>query len=713
MSNKDMSYTQNRELSWLRFNERVMEEALDKKVPTFEKLKFLSIFTSNLDEFNMVRVGSLTDLNLLKSTVTDNKTGLSASEQLNSIFQVLPELYNKRDEIFFTVEDELRKHKISNFNYNELKKEHKKQVQDYFDKFIFPILSPQIVDYNHPFPFLENIMEYVVLELSLHGKSMLGIIPLPKSLPYFITLGNHEDESELSYILMPNILFKFADKVFSKYDILNKALISVTRNADLNADDELADQDEDYRSHMKKILKKRKRLQAVRLETNCELSGFLQNELTKNLLIESNQIFITKSPLNMAYVYELEKIINKDILNKITYKNYIPQKYSGVDYNKKIMPQIEKNTILLKFPYEEIDPFINLLAEAAEDPEVVSIKITIYRLAKNSKLVQHLVRAAEKGKDVTVLIELRARFDEQSNIDYTDILYESGCNIIYGFPGFKVHSKICLIIKQTKSEVKYITQIGTGNYNESTAMFYTDLSLISSNEEIGQDAFNFFQNMSMGNIMGTYKNILTSPSTLKPVFISLIDEEIAKGDQGSIFFKMNSLTDREIIDKLQEASNAGVKIRLIIRGICCIIPNVKGKTENIEVRSIVGRFLEHARIYSFGQGLSNKVFISSADLMTRNTERRVEVACPIFNPLIKAELIDYLETQFKDNVKARAINEFGLYEKIIKNEDEEDFSSQDYFMEKAIENAAKFSDNKKPDNFITSFLKRLVGKNHG
>ncbi len=672
------SYFQNRELSWLRFNERVLLEATEDCVPALEKLKFVSIFVSNLDEFFMVRVGSLHDLSSLKKEVKDNKTGMNAEEQISAILNALPEMYREKDEIFKKVSEELENSNIKKLNYSDLNLEQKKFVEDFYMKRIDQLVSPQIVDINHPFPFLENTKLYAFAHLEKDKEKVFGIIPVRNTYPKYLLLPGEKVE----YILMEEIILNQIDQIFKEYKILSKNIIKVTRNTDFVDDRDTWEEFDDYTEYMKSILKKRKRLNVVRLESEGKLSKQALNFLLEKIELTQDAYFPLESPLNMKYVFSLIDEIPNAIKTKLLYRDLI--QYNPADFSKSVIDDVRHKDRILSYPYESMDTFISLLKEAANDPDCKSIKITIYRLAKNSKVVRYLTEAAQNGKEVTVFVELKARFDEESNINYANILYEEGCNIIYGFNKYKMHSKICLItFRNPKTEnLTYITQIGTGNYNESTAKQYTDFSLMTSSPEIGLDATDFFKNMSIGNLDGKYMHLLQSPTTLKTGLMHHLENEIAKGENGYILCKFNSLTDKDFIDKFIEASQKGVKVDLIIRGISCLLPGIKGQSENIRIRSIVGRFLEHPRVYVFGKD-NPIMYISSADLMTRNTENRVEIATPILDSEIKERILKYLQVQMEDNVSARLMNSSGQYEKIKK--DEEEFSSQKYFVMEAEE----------------------------
>lgn len=704
----DASYTQDRELSWLKFNQRVLEEAKESSVPLYERLKFVSIFTSNLDEFFMVRVGSIYDLSLLKKTHIDNKSGMTPNEQLSAIFKAVTPLYKQRDKIFAEIEEQLRQYDICNLGIKELAGKEKKFIDDYFHSYVLPVLSPQVVDAHHPFPHLVNkSINIVVMLRDEDKKTLYGILPMPHLLPYLVFLPG----SSVRYVQLERILLEYADEVFQMYEITDKAIVSVTRNADINPDDESFDVEDDYRLHMKKLLKKRARLAPVRLEVLGDICPDLLKFLCEKLKLKPEQVFHSKCPLKMSYVFSLLEKFSLPNQRQLTYPPFQPQYPASVVKSEPMIRQILRQDILLFYPYEQMDPFLRLLREASTDPNVISIKITIYRLANQSKLIEYLTTAVENNKDVTVLMELRARFDEQSNIDWSDVLEQAGCKVIYGFENFKVHSKICLITRREKAKIQHITQVGTGNYNEKTAKLYTDFCLMTANSQVGRDAAAFFQNMAISNLDGQYSIMLVAPTGLKTGIMKLIEGEISKarsGAQGKIFMKMNSLTDREIIDKLAEASQAGVKIDLNIRGICCLIPQVEGKTDNIRVFSIVGRFLEHPRIYRFGDGADARMYIGSADMMTRNTERRVEILCPVLDRQVEARINRVIEVLLRDNVKARVLQSNALYAKIPRL-DAPPLDSQEYFMNQAVLGTSKRAelDAKRESNNI---FKKLFAK---
>lgn len=667
----DLSYTQNRELSWLKFNQRVLEEATDPSVPLLERFKFLSIFSSNLDEFFMVRVGSLFDLSIMTPKERDNKSGKIPSEQLEDIFQAVKPLIEYRDIVYNAIMDELRGYGIADITYDELTKSEKKFVDNYYKLFIAPILSPQIIDIRHPFPHLKNKALYTAVLLKKGQKELLGIIGVPETAEPIIRI-----DGTGKYIRTEEVISSHIKDYFAGYKPECHSIISVTRNADISMDEEKFDEDNyDFRSHMSALLKKRDRLAPVRLEIQGECNPLAQH-LASRLNLKENQIFYSNCPLKTGYVFSLE---NFD--KRLYYDGFTPQQPSFTDGKGSIMSQIRKKDILLFYPYHSMQPFLSLLKEAATNPNVLSIKITIYRLASSSAVAKYLCEAAENGKEVTALVELRARFDEKNNIEWAKQLENSGCNVIYGLENFKCHSKVCLITMKSKNDFSYITQVGTGNYNEKTSAMYTDFSLMTADKAIAQDALAFFKNMLIGDLYGNYSELLAAPSTMKNSIIRLIEAEAARGSDGRIIIKANSITERTLIDKLAEASQKGVEINLIIRGICCIIPGIKGKTENIAVTSIVGRFLEHSRIYLFGKGENAQIFISSADIMTRNQTRRVEIACPIHDNEIKVFLSDYLKKLIEDNVKSRILMPDGNYIKKETKESSQIVDSQKWYID--------------------------------
>lgn len=676
----DTRFTQNRELSWLRFNERVLMEATDETVPLLERLKFIAIFTSNLDEFFMIRVGSLFDLSHFKTHTIDQKSGWTPGEQLTHIYEAVRVLYARRQQIYQEVEQQLRVHGICQLRYDELAETEVKFVRQYFKSSIAPILSPQIVDTHHPFPHLQNKALHIGAWLKYKNNPMFAVIPVPAALPEVIFLPG----GETRYIRTEEVILEHVSQIFKSDTILEKTVFCVTRNADINPDDEAFDFDsDDFRGKMKKLLRQRQRLAPVRLELSRPISETFLKYLKEHLPVTQEQVYVTNAPLKMGYAFALPAKLSENKRRALTDAPFTPGVPHGVRLNAPITPQVQAHDILLSYPFEGMDTFLHLIRESAYDPDVISIKITIYRLARKAKLVEYLCAAAEAGKDVTAFIELRARFDEQNNIDWSERLEDAGCTVIYGVENYKVHSKVCLITRRSQGSVQYITQVGTGNYNEKTALQYTDLSLITANPAIGQDANHFFQNLAIGNVSGQYEHMMVAPSSLKTGIIREIDREIAKRGEGRIFIKMNAITDIDLIEKLKQASCAGVRVRMIVRGICCILPDIPEKTENIEVISIVGRFLEHSRVYCFGQGNDERMYIASADFMTRNTEKRVEVACPIYDQAVREKIHYLMDTCWADNVKARALQRDGSYR--TRPIRETPIDSQQMLMAKALE----------------------------
>ena len=701
---QDYLYTQNRELSWLRFNQRVLEEAMDESVPALERLKFISIFSTNLDEFFMIRVGSLFDIASAKVDDIDNKSGWSAEEQLHHIYQTIPGLIERKTNIYASVCEALLQNEIKDVSYKELNVSEAKFVKHYFNERILPILSPQIVDNRHPKPHFRNKQLYVAsLVKGKDNKKSMAFIPVPSLLPQVIMLPD-----EKRFIRIEEILLKMASTLYGQYKEIESCILCVTRNADVSFDPEkFEDADTDFRTYMKKILKKRSSLAIVRLELSQKVSNAFSKELLKIIDVENRQIYVDTTPLNMKYVFELIKKLPDKIKDLLCYTPYVPRWPNDLDKNISMIEQIRKSDKLLFFPFDSVDPFIRLLNEAADREDVVSIKITIYRLASSSKIIRALCRAAENGKEVVALMELRARFDEENNIAWSAMLEEAGCKVIYGFENYKCHSKICLITLRQKGKFRFITQIGTGNYNEKTNAMYTDLSLMSASEEIGTDASVFFRNMMTENLEGEYRELLVAPLGIKSALIRLIDEEIAKGEEGYICIKVNSITERDMIDKLEEASRAGVDVQLIVRGICCIRPGIIGHTDHIVVNSIVGRFLEHARIYCFGKNDKMKLYISSADLMTRNLRHRVEIAAPVYDEDIREMILRILQTQLSDTAKASLLQPDGSY--VRKNKAGTALiDSQQAFMDESLHKQVVIKPVKKD---LKHFLRELLLRN--
>lgn len=706
----EQGYTQNRELSWLQFNARVLAEAEDENVPLLERFKFLAIFTSNLDEFFMIRVGSLCDMAAVDKEHTDSKSGLTAKEQLHLIYKAVEPLYARRDAAFSDVDSKLSAIGLRRLTMDSLAPDEQKYIRRYFKDIIAPVLSPQIVDSHHPFPHLEGKVLHIAALLSHKKTERLGLLPVPASLPPVVFLP----ETPSRYILTEDILLAYADHVFEMYDVLEKTVLCVTRNADIQVDDEtFGVEGGDFRKKMEKLLRQRRRMAVVRVEINRPISDHFKEHFRSRFEVSDAQIFLSRTaPLKLGYAFSLGEHLPEKKRAFLSDAPFTPQQPAMLSAGQSLLKAALQRDILLSYPYESMEPFLQMIREAASDPDVLTIKITIYRLAKKARLVEYLCAAAENGKEVTVLIELRARFDEQNNIEWSERLEEAGCRVLYGFEGYKVHSKICLITYRSKSEpnnkneIRYITQIGTGNYNEKTAKMYTDYSLMTANQEIGTDAAEFFKNMSIGNLHGAYRHLIVSPVSLKARVLATMDEEIEKGSAGRIIMKMNSVTDVDFIRKVEEASCAGVKVDLIVRGICCILPQVPGHTENVRVTSIVGRYLEHPRVFVFGKGEKTKIYIGSADMMTRNTEKRVEVACPVYDEAVKKRLLHQLKVMLADNVKAREMAEDGTYHK--KAESGRKINAQETFMQEAL-HARKEETREMREQKNTGVIKRVLG----
>lgn len=714
------NYFDNRELSWLKFNERVLEEAQDETVPLMERLNFVSIFCGNLDEFFMVRAGTLHDRTLVSDDKLDNKTGMTSEQQLKKIAERTSELLPRKEKAYKDIMKRLEDFGVKQVYPAELGREDLSALSDYFDKEILPLLSPSVVDKTHPMPFLRNKELYAWLTLKsklpekAHGShSLMGIIPLTPSDVFDRIIYLPSDDGNIRFVLIEDLILYFAQRAFKNFEITRKFIFRITRNADIDANEALYDHEMDFRDIMEELIKKRKKLAPIRLEIIADSDEPIDKEnilkkITSNLGISF--VFVQNCPVDFGFAGFLrDKLSDRPAL---FFNTLSPQQPVMLTEGESVMKQVMQKDILLFYPYEKFQSFINLLEEAAFDPAVVSIKITLYRVARDSKIVNALIRAAENGKEVLALVELRARFDEENNIGWSKRLEEAGVNVIYGPDSLKVHSKLLLITRRTGNEIGYITQVGTGNYNERTSKLYTDLTLITSDKEFGTDASLVFNNLSVGAAVESSSALWVAPNCLKSRAVEMIDREITYGTDGYIGIKMNSLTDRDIIEKLVEANQKGVKIELIIRGICCLVAGVPGYTENISVTSIVGRFLEHSRIYIFGKDERQKIYISSADFMTRNTERRVEVAAPIKSAEIRERLLFIFNTMLKDNVKARVQLSDGTYRKKSPGESAGSLDSQAYFYHLAYENAAKAAEelakkrNKKKNGFIGRILKK-------
>ena len=669
----------NRELSWLKFNERVLEEAENPEVPLCERLTFASIYQSNLDEFFMVRVGSLYDQTLLDKKICENKTGMTSQEQIDAILKQTKLINKRKEAVYEELMARVAEQGIRILRFNELDEDGARYLEGYFKSEIAPLISPTVIGRRQPFPFLKNKEIYAVAVLGAKGKKdRLGIIPCTSNIfGRLIAVPGIPG----TYMLAEELILHFAPVVFKGYKIKSKSLLRITRNADIDAD-ALYDEDLDYREFMAGLIKQRKKLAPIRLELSRDMDKKGIAVLCEYLELDENHVFMSSTPLDLSFVLQIQDLLRKN--PELYFPKRTPQKSNQFQDGKSIIAQIKEEDKLLSYPYESIRPFLHLLTEAAEDPDVISIKMTLYRVAKQSKVVEALIEAAENGKEVVVLVELRARFDEENNIEWSRRLEDAGCQVIYGLDGYKVHSKLCLITRKNAGQVEYITQIGTGNYNEKTSRLYTDLSLMTSNVEIGLEASNVFQALSKGEVVEHTRHLLVAPKCLQNKVLGMLDEEIAharNGEEAYAGFKLNSLTDKKIIDKLIEASEAGVKIDMIIRGICCLIPGVEGKTENIRIISIVGRFLEHSRIYIFGSKERRKYYIASADFMTRNTVRRVEVAAPVYNDKLKTKLQEMFDVMLSDNQKARKLEADGNYHRV--SNDLTPVNAQEYFYAEA------------------------------
>lgn len=684
---KKSPYMMNRELSWLKFNERVLNEAGNPKVPLAERLTFVSIYQSNLDEFYRVRVGTLMDQMDVSEVVRENKTNMTSEEQVKAIIRATRELEEKKTVIYEQLMGELEPKGIRLINFNKLSAEEGKILEEYFDREIAPYLSANIVSKQQPFPFLKNKDIYAVALLeSKGGKTRTAIIPCSNNVfRRLIDIPTRKG----TFLLSEELILQFLPKFFKNYSVKEKSLIRVTRNADIDTE-MIYDEDLDYRDAMENLIKERKRMNPVRMEFTGTLNKKMMHALCKTIHVEKEHVFRSDVPLDLSFVFAIQSYLKNTNAGELFYPRRTPRPTPQLNDKESLIPQILEKDVLLSYPFESMKSFINLLYEAAEDESVVSIKMTLYRLANKSQIVDALVEAAENGKEVVVLVELRARFDEENNIEYSRKLEEAGCRVIYGLNGYKVHSKLCLISRKTEQGVSYVTQIGTGNYNEKTSALYTDLSLITGNQEIGKEAAEVFAALLRGETVEETHLLLVAPKCLQNKVLDMIEEEIQhvkNGEEGYIGIKINSLTDKVIISKLVEASQAGVKIEMIVRGICCLIPDVKGYTENITVVSIVGRFLEHSRIYRFGTKERENVYIASADFMTRNTLRRVEVAAPVLDERLKNQLDWMFETMMKDDEKEKCLTEKGIY--VDRNLHVQKLNSQECFYEAAYANAEK------------------------
>ncbi len=675
-------YKENRELSWLKFNDRVLIQAKDARVPLAERLSFIQIYQSNLDEFFRVRIGSLIDQVLFYPAIKDNKTNMTGLEQIRACFKKINYLNKKKDRIYNDAMAELGKLGFGIIKYSDIKtKEQRKYLESYFKREILPLISPQVISKRQPFPFLNNQELYIAVQLeSKKGHRKLGIVSCANAMSErLITVPGMAG----GYVLVEDIIMNNLNKIFTKYTIKNASFIRVTRSADIEEDDHSLEGHDDYREMMETLIKQRRRLLPIRLEMNEGLEELEVLMLMNFLNLKKSQVFKSQAPLDLKFLSELRDDLKK-VHPELFYKPLYAKNSSMVANAVPMIKQIQKHDIFLAYPFDSMSPFLRLLDEAAVDRNVASIKMTLYRVAKNSRVVKSLITAAENGKEVVVLVELRARFDEENNIDWSKRLEKAGAHVIYGLEGLKVHSKLCLITYKSDSKIEYISQVGTGNYNENTARQYTDMSLMTSNQDIGAEINNIFNQLSLGETVQETDSLMVAPNCMITKIFDHIDEQIAlakEGKEAYIGFKCNSVTSRRMIEKLVEASQAGVKIEMVVRGICCIIPGVEGYTDNIRVISIVGRYLEHSRIYIFGVGEKQKVYISSADLMTRNLEKRVEVAVPIYDEEIKKTIIFMFNTMLKDNVKAMELRSDGTYKR-VKGNKKEYLNSQELFFKK-------------------------------
>ena len=682
----------NRELSWLKFNERVIDEADDKRVPLCERLTFVSIFNSNLDEFYMVRVGSLYDQMILAKkskqefiTGFDNKSMMTAEQQLDAVFAETRELLHKKDKIYARLMYEFDSQGVKLISFNDVEYSDAVYLENYFNKSILPILSPQVIGKKNPFPFLKNKEIYAVALLGSKNNDKIGLVPCSNGI--FDRLIPIPSDSR-KYMLVEELILHFLPKIFKKYSVKSKSLIRIIRNADIDMDEAFFDEDMDYRDTMEQLIKERRRLCPVKLEYSRVLDDKVISELCKELKLDKKQVFYSESPLEMSFISKIQDDLRGR--RELFYERRVPQNSKQLDIKQPIMDQIAKKDVLLSYPYESMHPLIKLLNEAGSDDRVLSIKMTLYRVAKNSQIVEALIEAAENGKEVVVLVELRARFDEENNIEWSRRLEEAGCKIIYGIEHIKVHSKLCLITYKDGEDFKYITHVGTGNFNEKTAKLYTDLALITSDVNIARETADVFNNLGLGDVVEHTEHLLVAPKCLQNKVLELIDDEIKKaqnGEEAYIGIKINSLTDKTIIEKLVEASMSGVKIDMVIRGISCMVAGIEGYTDNITITSIVGRFLEHSRIYIFGKGKTAKIYISSADFMTRNTIRRVEVATPVYDDGIKERILRMFNTMLSDNVKARIMANDGNYYKKDVVDGISRLNSQEYFYDEVVKKA--------------------------
>lgn len=670
-------YTQNRELSWLRFDERCLDEARDASVPLLERLKFLAIFSSNLDEFFAVRVGTLTQMRRIDKRQIDNKSGLTPDEQIRRIRSKADKLCRKREDTYKDLKKALMGQGVNDLDYSALSKADAQWLRKYFHASVEPLIGAQIVDPYHPLPTLMSGVIYCAAVINFHGEAALSVLPIPARLPHVVRLPD-DGSGAVRFVHMEDVILNNMAYVFRGARIVESWKFFLIRNADVEVDDDPFDGALDYREKMTDMLRKRRKSRPVRLEISRQPDSTIRRMLFDKLDMEEGIVYVSGMPLDRRYLYEVGSLLPAEKTAALSYAPYTPKLTPQFDYSRPLFDQVLAHDVVLMYPYHSMEPFLQFVKEAAYDPETVSIKITIYRLARRARLVDYLAMAAENGKEVDVIIELKARFDEQNNIDYSEKLMDAGCHVYYGFEDYKVHSKICLRTRVHDGQVQQAALIATGNFNENTARQYSDIAYFTARKNITADAVRFFQNMMVGRLDGYYRTLLVSPHTLKKKVLALIEREIGKKEQGRIILKLNSITDEEIIAKLKEASCAGVRIDMIVRGITCLIPELAGKTENIHIRSIVGRYLEHSRIYVFGSGRSEKIYLSSADFMTRNTEHRVEIAVPIADAAVRARLHAFLALQFSDNTKARVVAADGRYHRV--HDDQPPLSAQDEMM---------------------------------
>ena len=675
MEKKPESIFINRELSWLDFDSRVLALAKEKTVPLGERIKFAAIFGSNMDEFFMVRVGSLYDQTLLKTNKTDNVTHMTAAEQINAITPRVAELQAKCDKYFQHLVSALAEQGYHKVDFTKLSKQQEHFWKTYFQRELLPLLSPQIVDSRHPFPFLNNKDIYYIAQLHSKNEGVsYGIVPVSSQFERVLFV---KDGETACFAFVEELIAHYAATIFTASTVQKQCLFRVTRNADITVDEGMMDHDVDFRDVMSELLKKRRKLAAVRLQFWPEAPQEVVKFLRDKLVVPADRCYTQTSPLDAGALFKLAGRISGDSGHADLFYPAARPMQAPAGYD--LYTEVRKHDVLLAYPYQSIRPFIKMLLRAAADPDVVSIKMTLYRMASDSQIVNALIAAAENGKEVVAMVELRARFDEQNNIDWSKQLEDAGCTVFYGFDDYKVHSKLTLITSRVNGQYKYLTQIGTGNYNEKTSELYTDLSFITTRQEIGEEASSVFNNMALQRLTSEADTMLVAPLRFKSVLLEEMDRQIALAIQGkpaSIILKNNSINDPQIIDKISEASCAGVRVDMIVRGICCVRAGVPGRTENVHIRSLVGRYLEHSRIYCFGSGEAMRIYIASGDFLTRNTERRVEVGVRVDDPAIAKKLRGILDLQLRDTVNAREMQPDGTYTKVHPAEGQPPVDSQ-------------------------------------